>query len=238
MLADPRQLVLALLAASLVSATARAQLTAQEAEGQLEAHNQVRANVSPTAANMTRLTWDAGLAGIAQSWTGQCNFSHNPAAGAGENLFLTTGGTHASALASSVPTWAAEAANYNYMTNSCAAGQCGHYTQIVWAKTLRVGCGITFCPTVINLPAFNNAYFVACNYRPAGNFVGQRPYVAGAIGSACPPELPNLVGGLCSPATTVASVPVLPPLAAAALLVLLAGFGWLYLRRSARTGAS
>ena len=205
-----------------------AALTQAERDSVLAAHNQVRATVSPPAANMTRLVWDPNLATVAQNWTNQCNWAHNGgrnaayaslssnSGGVGENIFITTG-SRASALTgpgSATPSWASEVVNYNFAANTCASGQvCGHYTQIVWANTLRIGCGITQCATVTGLPpTFNNGQFVTCNYNPAGNFIGQRPYVAGATGSQCPPALPELNGGLCSPASIpVASVvPSLP----------------------------
>lgn len=193
-----------------------AQLTSAEIAGLLADHNQARSTVTPTAANMTRLEWDQALAVVAQNWANQCNWAHNPGAGAayatlspnpggvGENIFATTA-SRASALAgtsSGVTLWAAERASYNYAANTCASGQiCGHYTQLVWARTLRVGCAITRCATMAGLPPqFTNAQYLVCNYNPAGNFVGQRPYVQGAPGTQCPPGYPNVVNGLCSPA--------------------------------------
>ena len=46
---------------------------------------------------------------------------------------------------------------------------CGHYTQVVWANTLSVGCGVAVCPT---------GTIVVCNYAPPGNYVGEKPYIA------------------------------------------------------------
>lgn len=193
-----------------------AQLTAAEIAGVLADHNQVRSNVTPTAANMTRLEWDPALAAVAQNWANRCSWAHNPGAttayaalssntgGVGENIFVTTV-TRASALTganSALTDWAAERTSYNFAANTCAPGQqCGHYTQIVWARTLRVGCAITQCATMTGLPPqFNNAQFFVCNYNPAGNFVGQRPYIQGAPGTQCPAGYPNVANGLCSPA--------------------------------------
>lgn len=52
--------------------------------------------------------------------------------------------------------------------NTCS-GVCGHYTQIVWRATLKLGCAISHCPG----QAFPNA--IVCNYGPGGN-PGGRPY--------------------------------------------------------------
>ena len=65
-----------------------------------------------------------------------------------------------------VDRWASELANYDYDTNTCT-GVCGHYTQIVWATSLRLGCGSANC---------SNNYVVYCNYGPPGNYVGRSPY--------------------------------------------------------------
>lgn len=219
-----------------VSFNSHADLTASEVNTVLAAHNNVRSTVSPTAANMTRLVWDQNLAAVAQNYANQCNFAHNANRNAnyaalspntgqvGENIFVTTQG-RAQALngsGSAVALWAAEAVDYTFATNSCGAGKvCGHYTQVVWANTLRVGCGITQCPSIIGLPStFNNGQLVICNYNPAGNFIGQSPYIAGTTGSQCPASLPNVVDGLCSPAASAAqttTVPGLPWLGAGVL---------------------
>jgi hypothetical protein len=78
-----------------------------------------------------------------------------------------------------VAAWSGEAADYDHAANSCAEGkQCGHYTQLVWRGTARVGCAHRVC--TINWP-FGPATpgswdFWVCDYEPPGNFVGQRPY--------------------------------------------------------------
>ena len=42
-----------------------------------------------------------------------------------------------------VTAWVNEEADYHYASNTCDAGQmCGHYTQIVWATTTKLGCAI------------------------------------------------------------------------------------------------
>ena len=84
-------------------------------------------------------------------------------------------------LTNAVAAWAGEAADYDYATNSCAAGkECGHYTQIVWASTLRAGCAHKLCTA--NSPFGSGAPnwdFWVCDYEPPGNFIGHRPYGPG-----------------------------------------------------------
>ena len=67
--------------------------------------------------------------------------------------------------------WGGEVQWYDYTTNSCNAPTgkyCGHYTQVVWASTTEVGCAMAVCP--------DSAQIWTCQYRPAGNVVGQKPY--------------------------------------------------------------
>ena len=64
-----------------------------------------------------------------------------------------------------------------YSSNSCS-GVCGHYTQIVWRSTTEVGCGLRVCTTGSPFDSHPGATWtmVVCDYRPPGNFRGQRPY--------------------------------------------------------------
>lgn len=52
--------------------------------------------------------------------------------------------------------------NYTLATNACDPGAvCGHYTQVVWAKSLEVGCAVKYCS--------DKNYYWQCNYGPGGN---------------------------------------------------------------------
>ena len=44
---------------------------------------------------------------------------------------------------------------------------CGHYTQIVWETTQKVGCAKIQC---------DGFDLWVCNYDPPGNWVGEKPY--------------------------------------------------------------
>lgn len=136
------------------------------------AHNAVREGVG---AGMLPLIWDGHLAATAQAWAEECVdvaapiglIDHNPDRSVGYPWYVGES-IAASSAALSGPTavgiWAAEAAHYNYPTNSCDAGfTCVHYTQVVWAATARMGCGTALCPAI----AFG--WGVVCNYGPGGN---------------------------------------------------------------------
>lgn len=47
----------------------------------------------------------------------------------------------------------------------------GHYTQLVWAKSTKIGCGIVKYKELF----FNKKYLV-CNYGPAGNYMDRPVY--------------------------------------------------------------
>lgn len=69
-----------------------------------------------------------------------------------------------------VKLWVDEKQYYNYNSNSCASGKvCGHYTQVVWKNSMRLGCAKVKCKN-------KGGAFIVCNYDPRGNIVGQRPY--------------------------------------------------------------
>lgn len=148
-----------------------------ELEGILEAHNAARA---AEGVDLPPLTWDPLLAAIAQEWAERCVSSnglllaHNPNRSAGydgsvgENIAATSGATLSGPGA--VAIWMEEKPFYNHQTGACSADACGHYTQIVWRDTLRVGCASVVCEDL----AFPRN--VVCNYAPAGNFRGERPY--------------------------------------------------------------
>ena len=68
-----------------------------------------------------------------------------------------------------VSSWASEAADYDYASNTCA-GVCGHYTQVVWATSTKLGCGVSTCA------GLTYGHTIVCDYAPGGNISGQRPY--------------------------------------------------------------
>ncbi len=133
------------------------------------------------------LHWDPIAAQVAAAYAAQCNYAHNPNAGAqykalggtsglGENI---AAGAPSQTVSSAVSSWLAEEASYDHATNQCAAGKvCGHYTQIVWATTTGVGCAASSCTTNSPFGTFANGLwdFEVCDYSPPGNVNGNPPY--------------------------------------------------------------
>ena len=154
-----------------------AQDTGVDAKSMLEEHNTLRA-----AVGAPELRWSDALARQAATWAGKlkksgCAMQHSRGT-PGENLYWAgarkTGGrsipqpiTEKEVVAS----WAAEKQWHSRATNSCNAPPgktCGHYTQMVWETVREVGCAKAVCD--------DSSQIWVCNYAPAGNVVGQRPY--------------------------------------------------------------
>jgi pathogenesis-related protein 1 len=73
--------------------------------------------------------------------------------------------------------WSQECQDYDYENNKCPKGKmCGHFTQVVWAKSARLGCGMVFCDGKENSEGHGRAELWVCNYDPPGNYIGQRPF--------------------------------------------------------------
>ena len=116
-----------------------------------------------------------GNAGWAETCTDEDAYvgllDHNPNRGAdypgsvGENIFAAS---YVASGADAVAYWVAEKQYYDYDSNSCSR-VCGHYTQVVWRETTKLGCGVYNCPNL------DYNYAIVCNYAPAGNN-GSRPY--------------------------------------------------------------
>ena len=155
----------------------------------LDPHNAVRAGTfagvtvsrAPSPA-LAPLGWSAAAAAVAQAWANGCTYAHNGQRGAdgtprGENIAASSPG-YFTAPAGVVGAWASEWRDYAFGANACAASKvCGHYTQLVWRATARVGCGMATC--TVNSPfgaSFPTWDFYVCDYEPPGNFNSQRPY--------------------------------------------------------------
>ena len=142
-------------------------LTVDEIQMILDRHNYWRADVGVTE----ELEWSDEMADLAADWAIQlkkngCAWEHRPDNKFGENLFKGTAGAFNAAYV--VDAWASEKADYNYLKNKCKPGKmCGHYTQIIWQTTQKVGCARIEC---------DGMDIWVCNYDPPGNWVGEKPY--------------------------------------------------------------
>ncbi|CAK6977203.1 peptidase inhibitor 16-like [Scomber scombrus] len=170
-------------------------LSEEQEELLVELHNHYRGQVSPSASAMLPLKWDPSLKVIAEGYAAKCVWNHNPdLEETGENLFAGTGSLD---LREALEKWFLERLDYNYQNNSCDEDKmCGHYTQMVWGDTHRVGCAFHLCNNMEGLD-WERVSFLVCNYYPAGNYEEERPYVEGDWCSRCPENLQTCENNLC-----------------------------------------
>ncbi|RJF90233.1 CAP domain-containing protein [Sphingomonas cavernae] len=125
------------------------------------------------------LRWDDELAADAEQWAEHLattrTFEHfeemsdDPDA-QGENLWMGTKG--AFSPATMVGHWIAEKEVFvrgSFPDNSRTGDveDVGHYTQIVWRRTERIGCAIA---------DDGQDEYLVCRYAESGNVIGEQPY--------------------------------------------------------------
>jgi pathogenesis-related protein 1 len=127
----------------------------------LRVHNQAR-----SAVGVPPLTWSTELAENAQLWADKLEatgeIKHSPPGNYGENLAAQT---PPFVPADAARLWLAE--RKQFQPGQTDFNGVGHYTQMVWRDTTRVGYGIA---TVQGMTV------VVANYEPAGNIGGQSPF--------------------------------------------------------------
>ena len=135
----------------------------------LAAHNAVRAR-----AGVAPLTWDPVLGEAAAAYAQQMAFTgvfahsnRKARPGTGENLWMGTRG--AFSLETMVNNWASEGRVFQRgvfpaVSRTGNWEDVGHYTQIVWPTTTRVGCA---------LASTASTDYLVCRYSPAGNIDGR-----------------------------------------------------------------
>ena len=137
----------------------------------LAAHNRERAAIGVPA-----LGWDAKLAADAAEWAAHLSarnrLAHAPDEGAaaqeGENLWAGTANRFG--LEAMVQLWIDEKRDFKpgIFPNNSRSGDIeavGHYTQLVWRATAKVGCAL----------GHGREYdFLVCRYTNPGNVMGDR----------------------------------------------------------------
>lgn len=163
-------IALSLLAAACASSPASGQSLATSFPGRiLSAHNSERAR-----AGVTPLVWDNTLGNAAAVYAAQMamtgRFAHSDRSlrrGTGENLWMGTHG--AFSVEAMVGGWASEKRFFRpgVFPNVSRSGDwedVGHYTQMIWPTTQRVGCALASTPRVD---------YLVCRYAGVGNIDGR-----------------------------------------------------------------
>jgi pathogenesis-related protein 1 len=166
---------------NVVPDTASADLAQSQKDQMLAQHNRYRAEVGTPA-----LRWDDTVAASAQAYANrllpkvQANpgtgLVHDPNTPYGENLYyawVSGQGATAPDPLGALSSWYKEKTQYdaNPQPVSNPVQSWGHYSQMVWRTTQRLGCGAA--------SGFQNGKWttvVVCRYDPRGNIRGQKPY--------------------------------------------------------------
>ncbi|XP_023245914.1 venom allergen 5-like, partial [Copidosoma floridanum] len=139
----------------------------------------------PAAKNMQRMVWDNELEKIAQTWANQCSFEHDTCRNVGrfsvgQNIYQagTSGDPRSINVVQAVDSWYKEVVYFDRNdvrqfrdVNSRNGKVVGHYTQLVWANSDRLGCGSR------NYDDGKYKWkYIVCNYGPTGNWIRQSVY--------------------------------------------------------------
>ncbi|XP_053971090.1 venom allergen 3-like [Hylaeus volcanicus] len=133
----------------------------------------------PAASNMKIMSWDDELATVAQRWANQCNFGHDSCRSVerfvvGQNVASTsTTGQQNSKPSDLIMMWynEVEKMDNRLVDKLTNINDVGHYTQLVWADSYKIGCG-----KIIYQDGQWNTYYLVCNYGPAGNYINSPIY--------------------------------------------------------------
>jgi pathogenesis-related protein 1 len=154
-------------------------LTPAQRDSVLYEHNRAR-----RAVGVPPLVWSTELSAYAQDWAGflaanSCELHHRfelqreDGRSYGENLFAQgySGAFAGWDPSGGVRDWVGEKNLYPGGPLGKDWHSAGHYTQVVWRASRRVGCGFALCRR-----GDWTWRLLACNYDPPGNYLGQKPY--------------------------------------------------------------
>jgi len=163
----------------------------QRVAGGLESHGN-----QPGASNMRKLVWNDELAEVAQRLVDQCKYGHdnnrNMCDGTyvGQNIYMSYAWKQSedevmATVDKAVTKWYSEVEKPGFDSSFINPFQyspgAGHYTQVVWAETQAVGCGL------VNYEEGGwYKTLIACNYGVGGNMMRGTMYKVGKGCSDCP----------------------------------------------------
>jgi len=137
----------------------------KSAEDCLKYHNKFRENHEDTPA----MEWDETMAKGAEEYAKKLaeteEFKHSDRKDrndAGENLVFRSGKFDNTACEFAVASWYKEINDFDFNTKKGAGT--GHFTQVVWKKSTKLGCGVG---------KKGNREYIVCRYVEAGNMMGE-----------------------------------------------------------------
>jgi len=155
-----------------ISTETGSKISVKDAKSALEFHNNAMKEVGANA-----LQWSNELAAFAQKWADNlaaegCKMQHRPKTGKwsqqyGENIFWASSTIFT--VKDACISWYNEKKDF---TGPIFTGHeekvVGHYTQMVWRKTTKMGIGVAKCS--------NGGVIIVANYDPPGNYLGEKAY--------------------------------------------------------------
>ncbi|EGT37200.1 hypothetical protein CAEBREN_11561 [Caenorhabditis brenneri] len=187
-----------LLLLCLVATETLAQFSSTGQQGIVDAHNKLRSSIAKgtyvakgttqkAGSNIRKIKWDNAVATNAQNYANTCPTGHSQGTargGYGENLYWSwTSGT-----VSALDTYK-EFQDYGWTSNTLDSATfnsgIGHATQMAWADTYAIGCGVKNCGADASMKNMIKIA-VVCQYNTPGNYMNQPIYKQGATCSACP----------------------------------------------------
>ncbi|CAJ0591358.1 unnamed protein product [Cylicocyclus nassatus] len=168
----------------------------------LDLHNNYRSSVArgleadalggnaPKGSKMLKMKYDCSVEASAIKQANKCVFAHSEDSerpGLGENLFASSDPALAKVTAATqaAQSWWEElklngVGPSNNLTDALwdrPNKQIGHYTQMAWDTSYRLGCA------VVNCPSFT---YAVCQYGPSGNIINSLVYTIGNPCTGCP----------------------------------------------------
>ncbi|KAJ1349066.1 hypothetical protein KIN20_004510 [Parelaphostrongylus tenuis] len=174
-------------------------MTQEARDAFLNAHNKFRSLVAkglaqnplgsngyaPKAARMLKMDYDCTVEQSAMNHAKLCQFKHSKGSGYGENLWMIMpqNNDYPAMATQASQSWFSELKTAgvppdNRLTMQLwnRPKQIGHYTQMVWETSNKLGCGIALCGRMT---------LVVCQYAPRGNMMGSMIYTIGEPCSGC-----------------------------------------------------
>jgi len=163
----------------------------------VDKHNKLRSRVAKgkalkgmKAKNMRKLEWDDALAEGAQLWANQCDYGHDTDRDTcdgyvGQNGAWNAGGEELNSfqMADVTQRWYKEIENFTAAPkelqksiiqkfvsgNSGGIKKTGHFTQVIWAETTKIGCAAIAYDSSDPRSYITRELIHYCNYYPTGN---------------------------------------------------------------------
>ncbi|KAK5964306.1 hypothetical protein GCK32_012615 [Trichostrongylus colubriformis] len=161
---------------------------------------------APKAAKMLKMVYDCSVEASALRHASKCVYQHSTndeRPGLGENIYMTTALNFdkVKAATQSSQLWWNELKEYgvgpsNNLTMALWSRpntQIGHYSQMAWETSYRLGCAVVHCSTFT---------YGVCQYGPAGNYLNRLIYTIGnpcTSDAGCPGSYTcSVAEGLCN----------------------------------------